>query len=273
MVKVKKGKTKRSAAPNAAPESSKVTDVPAIIGEYFIWHGCRRKPLPSPAACRRSAPPQLLRPTPTTLVISLTDRKGACLAGTVELRACDQVPGARAVAGPAKPRGAGAARRRGAGGRRRRARASAPAAAVPTARGRAANLTVPVPVPGADGWRPARSLGLLHDGGRNGRERAGQGQGTRGRRGTRRECGRGRAAQDGRHGARGHDRDLDERPVLRGGRERQLRRARCARARDRTFRPRSAHGTRVHPHVAVQVRRGARHGASHLRRHGGPGSL
>lgn len=33
MVKVKKGKTKRSAPSKSAPESSKVTDVPAIIGK------------------------------------------------------------------------------------------------------------------------------------------------------------------------------------------------------------------------------------------------
>lgn len=36
MVKVKKGKTKRSAPTNSAPESSKVTDVPAIIGEQYL---------------------------------------------------------------------------------------------------------------------------------------------------------------------------------------------------------------------------------------------
>lgn len=36
MVKVKKGKTKRSAPMKSAPESSKVTDVPAIIGEQYL---------------------------------------------------------------------------------------------------------------------------------------------------------------------------------------------------------------------------------------------
>lgn len=36
MVKIKKGKSKRSAPSKAAPESSKVTDVPAIIGEQTL---------------------------------------------------------------------------------------------------------------------------------------------------------------------------------------------------------------------------------------------